>query len=221
MASEDSDELVPGFTPVHRLHHLDDLDETVSSLVVPTGHQLDAVSELLKVEPFGRSERMLPKERNNPFEQILATTDDVAVEMLPVVGVPPVDVHLSRSKELAELVETIGAARALCHHEIMRDLVSGFVAPSARTVWLPYEPDREASFSVYKTDHPTTELDQPFLLIFRTRHVVTVDIRPDIIVVRDTRVFQHIAKCAPRRYQRGGQRFASKDIHMSFSAMSP
>ena len=25
-----------------------------------------------------------------------------------------------------------------------------------------------------ETDHPTTDLDQPFLLVFRTRHVVTV-----------------------------------------------
>jgi hypothetical protein len=44
---------------------------------------------------------------------------------------------------------------------------------------LPYETDREASFSVYETDHPSTGLDQPFLLVFRTRHVVTLDIRSD------------------------------------------
>ena len=35
-------------------------------------------------------------------------------------------------------------------------------------------------------------------------------------VVRDTRVFQHIARCAPRHYWRGGQRIASKDIPLSF-----
>ena len=92
---------------------------------------------------------------------------------------PPIDVHLTRSEELAELVETLNATRALCDHEVMRDLVPGLVASSPRTVRLTYETDREASFSVYKTDHPASELDQPFLLIFRTRHIVTLDIRSD------------------------------------------
>ena len=47
---------------------------------------------------------------------------------------------------------------------------------------MPHETNREASFSVYKTDHPATKLDQPFLLIFRiARHVVTiVNAQPDV-----------------------------------------
>src|SRR6266545_5559291 len=70
----------------------------------------------------------------------------------------------------------------------MSDLVSGRVASSPWPAWLPDEADREASFSVYKTDHPATELDQPFLLVFRTRHVVTmVNALSDVDeVVRDT-----------------------------------
>jgi hypothetical protein len=96
-----------------------------------------------------------------------------------VVVVPPIDVHLTRTEELAELVETVDATRALCHHEVMRDLVPGLVASSPRAITLMHKTDREASFSVYKTDHPASELDQPFLLIFRTRHVVTLDIQSD------------------------------------------
>ena len=53
MVSEDSDELVPGFTPVHRLHDLNDLDKTRVSLVLTAGHQLDARSELLEIAPLG------------------------------------------------------------------------------------------------------------------------------------------------------------------------
>ena len=53
-------------------------------------------------------------------------------------------------------------------------LESGPVASSTPAAWLPHESDREASFSVYETDHPATELAQPFLLVFRTRHVVTM-----------------------------------------------
>ena len=174
MASEDSDQLVPGFPSVHRLHDLRDLSKTLASLVTILGHQFDAEGELLEVAPFGRTKRMLLKERNDPFEQILSTTNDVAMKVLPVVVMPPVDIHLSRSEELAQLLQTRDAAGALCHHEVVRDLVSGRIAVSARPAWLPDESDREASFSVYKTDHPTTELDQPFLLVSRTRHVVTM-----------------------------------------------
>jgi hypothetical protein len=76
----------------------------------------------------------------------------------------------------------------------MRDLVAGFVASAIRPVWLTDEPDGEAAFSVYETDDPTTELDQPFLLVFRTRHVVTmVNALSDVNeVVRDTTGFSSI-----------------------------
>ena len=50
MVSEDSDQLVPGFTPVHRLHDLDDLRQTLAGRVPTAGHELDARSELLEVE---------------------------------------------------------------------------------------------------------------------------------------------------------------------------
>ena len=174
MASEDSDQLVSGFAPVHRLHNFDDLRKTSLRLVATLRHELDTRSELLAVEPLCSTKWMLPEKRNDPFEQILATTNAVAVQVLAVVVTPPVDVHLSHSKELPKIVEARGAARALRDHEVMGDLVSGRVAASSRPAWLPDETDREASFSVYKTDHPTTELDQPFLLVFRTRHVVTM-----------------------------------------------
>ena len=174
MASEDSDELVPGLLAVHRLHDLDDLRETSVRLVSPFSHQLHARSELLEIVALGAPKGMLPEERNDPLEQLVSTTHAVAVKVLPVVVVPPVDVHLARSKELPQLMKTRDATRALRHHEVVGDLVSGHVAAPARPAWLPDEPDREASFSVHETDHPTTELDQPFLLVFRTRHVVTM-----------------------------------------------
>ena len=101
MVSEDSDQLVPGFTPIHRLHDLDDLHETRPGRVLTAGHEFDARSELLEVEAFGGSQRMFPEERDDPLEQILATMNGVAVEVLPVVVMPPVDVHLAHSKELA------------------------------------------------------------------------------------------------------------------------
>jgi len=174
MASEDSDELVSGFSSIHRRHDLRDLRKTFICLVAALFHQLDAVRELLEFEPFGGAEWMPPEERDHPLQQILTTTHGVAVKVFSVIVRAPIDVHLPRSEELAEFVEAVDATRALRYHEIMRDLVSGPVASSPRSVRLPNEANREASFSVYKTDHPATELAQPFLLVFRTRHIVTL-----------------------------------------------
>ena len=53
-----------------------------------------------------------------------------------VVVSPTVDIHLSHTEELAEVVQTLGAARALCNHELVRDLVPGLVAHSADAIWL-------------------------------------------------------------------------------------
>jgi hypothetical protein len=49
------------------------------------GDQFDAGRELLKVAPLRRPQRMLLKERNDPLEEILPTTDGVAMQVLPVV----------------------------------------------------------------------------------------------------------------------------------------
>jgi hypothetical protein len=137
--------------------------------------QLNTMRELLEVEPFRRSERMLMKERDDPFQQIAPLANDVPVQVLAMVVLSTVRQYLSDSEEILELVEAFDAFLALCHHELVRYLVASSVASSPRPVCLPNEADREASFSVYKADHPATELDQSFLLIVRiTRHVVTI-----------------------------------------------
>ena len=78
------------------------------------------------------------------------------------------------SEELLELLEAVDALRALGHDKPGHHLVPGSVASSPRPITLSDDAYREAPFSVYKTDHPSTELVQPFLLIVRTRHVVTM-----------------------------------------------
>ena len=97
-----------------------------------------------------------------------------------MIVVPLVLEHLTDTEELAELVEARNAARALRDDELMRDLPAGLVGAPSSSADLANEADREASFSVYKTNNPAIP-DQSFLLIFRiTRHVVTVDITPDV-----------------------------------------
>jgi hypothetical protein len=180
MASEDSDELVSGFSSIHRLSNLSDLDETGRRPVGAGGDEVDASCELLEVSVLRGVARMPPEERNDRLQQICPPSHDVAVQVLPVVVVPVVDKHLTHSEELMELVETGEASLSLRHDELMSHLVAGLVAASTRSARLPNEPDREASFFVYKTDHPATELDQPFLLVFRTRHFVTVGVLADV-----------------------------------------
>ena len=181
MASEDSDEIVPGFSPVHLFGDLSDLDEPVHHKMAAGRDQLNTSGELLEVLLLRAQHRVLPEERNDRLQQIDASSHDVAVQMLAVIVKPLVLEHLTNTKELAELVQTRRATRALRDHELVRDLPAGLVAVSPPPASLAHEADREASFSVYKTNNPATS-DQSFLLIFRiTRHVVTVDITSDVI----------------------------------------
>ncbi len=66
-----------------------------------------------------------------------------------------------------------------------------------------HRPKSHRTSGVWSLGIPVALADGSFLLIVRTRRVVTAAKRR---VARDTRSFQHIARCAPRCYQHGGQR---------------
>jgi hypothetical protein len=222
MASEDSDQIVSGFLPIHGLRNFRDLDQTARRPVPALGDELDAAGELLEVLLLRTQHRMLLEERDDPPEQILALTDDVAEHVLPMVVVSPVGDDDSYAEELTKSFEARPAWLALCDRELVRDLETGPVASSPRTVWLPYEADREASFSVYKTDHPATELDQPFLLVFRiTRHVVTVDTVSDVASSAGYPGFPAYSQMRTAPLPARGATISPKDLHISFEAMSP
>jgi len=86
---------------------------------------------------------------------------------------------------------------------------------------LPYEANREATFSVYKTNHPTTELNQPFLLIFRTRHVVTLDITSDGKSSARYSGFPAFGQMRTAPLPMRGATKSPGTLHMSISGMSP
>ncbi len=116
---------------------------------------------------------VLFEERNDRVDQVLSTTHRIAIQMLGVVVVPPVRKDASYAEEIDELVKTRSALCALRHGELVRHLIASSVALPIRSIWLSNEPDGEATLSVYKTNHPAS-LNQPFLLISCTRHIVTV-----------------------------------------------
>jgi len=180
MVSEDSDQLRSGFSPVHRLCDLSDLDQPRRHEMSPACRELNTHRELLEVALFRSPQGMLPEERNDLLEEILAALNDELSHVFAMIVVALVDEDPPTAEEPLELFEHMDTTHALRHDESMRDLVAGSVAFPPRTVCLPHETDREASFSVYKTDHPATKLDQPFLLIFRiTRHLVTIAVASD------------------------------------------
>ena len=113
------------------------------------------------------------KKGNDRLDQIPPTPHRIAIQVLLVVVVPPVRKHASHTEEIDKLVETRDALRALRNRELVRHLIAGFVAFPARSARLPNKTDGEAALSIYKTNNPA-ELDQSFLLISCTRHIVTV-----------------------------------------------
>ena len=174
MASEDSNELVPGLPVVHGLGQPRDLDQSIPRKVSSRDDHIHALRELLEVMLLRGSKRMLAEERNDRLHEIASLGHGVLAQVLLVIVVPPIDEDPAYAKEPVEVFEAGAAPFSLRHHKRMAHLVSGLVASSPGAVLLPHEADREASFSVYETDHPATELDQSFLLVFRTRHVVTM-----------------------------------------------
>jgi hypothetical protein len=178
MASEDSDQVMPGFLAIHGLCDLCQLDEPLGLEMATLGDQANAASELHKIPLLRRSHRMLIEERDHRLDQVRPTLDHVVTKVLTVVVVTSVDIHAPDPEKPLEVFEAPDALHALRHDELVSDLVAGLVAFSVSPAWLPDEANGEASFSVYKTNNPT-EPDQPFLLIFRTVRIVTA------IVIRD------------------------------------
>jgi hypothetical protein len=144
-------------------------------------------ANLVEVGSLCRPKWISSKERNDRLSELSTIGHDVLAQVLSVIVVSLVDVDTTDPEELSQVLEAENALHSLRHGESRSYLVSGPVADSARSAWLPNETDREATFSVYKTNHPTTKLGQSFLLIFRTRHVVTmVNALSDVYeVVRD------------------------------------
>ena len=64
---------------------------------------------------------------------------------------------------------------------------------------------REATFPALTPTSPATH-NQSFLLISCTGRIVTAPPTGATLVAPDTQAFQHLARCSPHGYPRGGQR---------------
>ena len=173
MASEDSHRASSWFPAVHCLHDSYDIGEPRSRQVLLRRHHRHAHSKLLEVLLFRRPQRMFLEERDYDSHEVVTPPNGVPVNALPVVIQPPVLDHPTNSEELLQSIQTPDALRALCHDELVEDLVAGPVGGSIGPASLSHQTKREATFSVHKAKNPA-QFDEPFLLIVRTRHIVTI-----------------------------------------------
>ena len=173
MVSEDSDQIVSGLFTVHRLRNLCDVRQArVGQMDAAIDHR-DAASELLEISLLGRMQLVCREERNDRVDQVAPTTHHEPIQMLSVVVVSPIRDHAAHFEEALKLSEAPDALGTLCHSKLVSHLIPGFVASAIRPTCLSDKPDGEASLSVHKASD-LTELDQSFLLISCTRHIVTV-----------------------------------------------
>jgi hypothetical protein len=141
MASEDSDQLRPGFPAVHRLRDLDDPDEPVRAQMFSGVDPAYAIRELLEVLPLRRAQRVRLEEGDYRPKQVFAPADHETMQVLSVVVPAPIDRHLADSEGTAELLETHDALGALSHDELVKHLIASPVAASPPAATLADETD--------------------------------------------------------------------------------
>jgi len=173
MVSEDSDQVVSGLFSIHRLSDFRQIRQARVGPVNSIVNHLDAARELLEIALLSRMQLVPHKERNDRVDQVAPTTHHESIQALSVVVVPPVGDHASHSEEALQFLQARDTLSPLRDSELVSYLIPGLVALATCPRWLPDKSNGEATLSVYKTDNPA-ELDQSFLLISCTRHVVTV-----------------------------------------------
>src|SRR5580658_2367451 len=149
MASEDSDQVLPGCFPIHRFDDLSNLNQAVDIEMPSVRDQLHTACELLEVTLLRRPKRVILKERNYRPHKIISSVHDELAQVLSMVVLARIDVDPSHAKEALELLQCGPATDTLRHDKPMRDLVPGSVAFATPPAWLPNESDGEASLSVY------------------------------------------------------------------------
>ena len=99
MASEDSDELVSGFPPVHRLHDLDNFEQPTWCEVRAGLDHSHTPYELLEVPMLRGSQRVLLKERNYLLKKIAPSADNKLIEVFFVVVVAAIAINAANPEK--------------------------------------------------------------------------------------------------------------------------
>src|SRR5436190_15747027 len=146
---------------VHRQRDLEELTETGERQVLTESHLSDVVGELAKVRLFRREQRDAFKEWNDAIQKRLALANYEHQRSVALA----IRLDVATAEPVANQLEHLSPVAVLADMKLRNELKSD----TARAVAL--HRDREAPFSV---DVPCDVAVQPFLLIVRTRHVVTI-----------------------------------------------
>jgi hypothetical protein len=159
-------ELIPSHfpkapAPVHGEGHFEQPAKTDFGTMVTMSHSSDDASELLEVRLLRRQKRVVLEEWNHALEQRPAVSHHE--DECPIALAVRFDV--ATTEPAADQLEHLSPVAVLADVELGNEL-----KPDA-TGAIALHRDREASFSVHVSRDVAI---QPFLLIVRTRHVVTI-----------------------------------------------
>jgi hypothetical protein len=172
MVSEDSQNL--GWLPVvHRLLDLRDLDDPGGREMLAHLHQSDDPCELLEVVPLRSPQWVLPEERHDPGAEVIESVDVVSEEILTMIITSAIPIDPATAEESNQLLERIATRRSL--HDVERRSY----LPTKRHLAIPVDGAAEAALSIHEP-HDPSDGREPFLLVFRTLHVVTASHRLDV-----------------------------------------
>ena len=169
----ESYELVPTHlpeppAPVHRERDVEQPAEAGSGAMVAESLRSHDAGELLEVRLFRREQRITFEEGDDAFQEVVAVPHHE--DQGPIAST--VRPHASATQPRLDQLEHLSPVAVLADVELRDEL-----KPDAASR-IALHRDRETAFSVDVTRDVTI---QPFLLIVRTRHVVTtVNVRSDV-----------------------------------------
>ena len=153
---------------VHRDGDLEQPAEAGVGAMVAESELSHDVSELLEVRLLRREHWVSLEEGDHPPEQVVAIPNDEHERTI----VSAVRSDRTAAEPVADQLEHLSPVAVLADMELRNELIPD---PAGRVA---LNRDRETSFSIDVTRDVAI---QPFLLIVRTRHVVTiVNVRPDV-----------------------------------------
>jgi hypothetical protein len=154
---------------IHCLGDLCDLGQPINGQMDFGPHQLNDRREFPEVIGFRRSQWIRFEERDDRAGEVGQPVDLIREQVFPMVVVPPIAIDLAAPEVILDQLKNLHAPLSLHDREDWLQL------PSQPHSAIPLDWTAEAAFPVDEADDPLLDT-WPFLLIFRTRRIVTAHV---------------------------------------------
>ena len=104
VVSEDSDDIGTRLASIHGLGHCDDLQQPIDGEMLIRHRLPQTLSKLQKIKILRSSHRILNKERDDRFVQILPFSNNIPIQMFLVVVISSIHQDLTYPKEVLKSV---------------------------------------------------------------------------------------------------------------------